>query len=73
MTVETWLAWACEDARRRGLEALVPLLEGLAPATRALRAADWNDAADGPAPHDTTPASPGSVTMAPPGRDRSRS
>lgn len=72
MTVETWLAWACEDARRRGLEALVPLLEGLAPATRALRAADWNDAADGPAPYDTPSAASEPVTMAPPASDRSR-
>ena len=56
MTVDAWLAAACEDARRRGLPALVPLLEGLAPATRALRAADWNDAADRPTAADAPTA-----------------
>jgi len=43
MTVKSWLEWAIGDARRRGLEALVPLLESLAASTSALRAADWND------------------------------
>jgi len=46
MTVETWLACAIADARRRGLDALVPLLESLARSTAALRAADWNDDAE---------------------------
>jgi hypothetical protein len=40
MTVDAWLTSAAEDARRRGLEGLVPLLETLARSTRALRAAD---------------------------------
>lgn len=40
MNVDTWLTWASEDARRRGLDGLAPLLETLARSTRALRAAD---------------------------------
>ena len=46
MTVERWLAAAKADADARGLPELKPLLEGLAAATRALRAGDWNDVAD---------------------------
>jgi len=42
MTVAQWLEHAILDAERRGLPALRPLLEGLARATSALRAADWN-------------------------------
>jgi hypothetical protein len=38
--VTRWLAGACADAERRGLPELKPLLEGLARATDALRAAD---------------------------------
>ena len=49
MTVERWLAAAEADADRRGLPELKPLLQGLAAATRALRAGDWNDVADGAA------------------------
>lgn len=37
--VDFWV----EDARRRGLPELEPLLRSLAEATAALRAADWND------------------------------
>ena len=48
MTVETWLACAVADAERRNLPALKPLLESLARAMQALRAADFNDRADGP-------------------------
>ncbi len=40
MTVEAWLQSAIEDAERRGLAALKPLLEALARSTAALRAAD---------------------------------
>jgi hypothetical protein len=47
-SVDRWLRAAVEDAERRGLPDLKPLLEGLAQATVALRAADWNDA--GPEP-----------------------
>jgi hypothetical protein len=42
-SVDRWLRAAVEDAERRGLPELKPLLEGLAQATTALRAADWND------------------------------
>lgn len=38
--VAAWLAAAVEDAERRGLPELKPLLEGLAKSTAALRAAD---------------------------------
>ena len=47
MTVAEWLALAKADAERRGLPDLIPALDGLAKATTQLRAADWNDAADG--------------------------
>lgn len=43
MTIKTWLELAVQDADRRGLPALRPLLEGLARSTAALRLADWND------------------------------
>jgi hypothetical protein len=39
--IEDWLASACDDADRRGLPGLKPLLSALADATRALRAVDW--------------------------------
>ena len=38
--IEDWLKAACEDAERRGLAELKPLLEGLARSTAALRDAD---------------------------------
>ena len=38
--VARWLAGACADADQRGLPELTPLLEGLARAPDALRAAD---------------------------------
>jgi hypothetical protein len=51
-----WLENAMQDAERRGLPELKPLLEALARATSALRDADWNlDAtgqADDPGPVD---------------------
>jgi hypothetical protein len=40
MTIEAWLKAACEDAERRGLPDLKPLLETLARSTAALRDAD---------------------------------
>jgi hypothetical protein len=46
-SVDCWLAAALADAERRGLAELKPLLEALAQATRALRAADFNDDARG--------------------------
>ncbi len=49
MTIESWLQAAIADAERRGLPELKPILETLARATRALRAADFNDHASGSA------------------------
>ena len=46
--VTSWLENAVRDAERRNLPALQPLLESLARATTALRAADWNLDASGP-------------------------
>jgi hypothetical protein len=40
MTVETWLEIATEDAERRGLAQIKPLLEGVAKAMRELREAN---------------------------------
>jgi hypothetical protein len=45
----TRLQAALADADRRGLPELKPLLETLAKATAALRAADFNDNASAPA------------------------
>ena len=46
MTIEQWLEDGKSDAYRRKLPALADLLDGLAKATVALRAADWNDEAE---------------------------
>jgi aspartyl-tRNA(Asn)/glutamyl-tRNA(Gln) amidotransferase subunit A len=46
MTIEQWLEDGKSDAYRRKLPALADLLDGLAKATAALRAADWNDDAE---------------------------
>jgi hypothetical protein len=43
MPLDAWMADARLDAERRGLPALVPLLESLQPMLARLRAADWND------------------------------
>jgi hypothetical protein len=43
MTIDAWLQAAIADAERRGLPELKTILETLARATRALRAADFND------------------------------
>ena len=43
MTIECWLQAAIADAERRGLPEMKPLLDTLARATTALRAADFND------------------------------
>jgi hypothetical protein len=40
MTIEAWLKAACDDAERRGLPDLKPLLETIARSTAALRDAD---------------------------------
>jgi len=47
MTIKLWLDNAIQDAERRGLTALKPLLETLARATSPLRMADWNGDAAG--------------------------
>ena len=47
MKIKTWLDASVQDAERRGLATLKPLLETLARATSALRSADWNDDATG--------------------------
>lgn len=41
MDINEWLAAAIADAKRRGLDELVPILESLAAATRRLRDAPW--------------------------------
>jgi hypothetical protein len=43
MTIDDWLRTATADAERRGVPELKPLLEAIARATQALRAADFND------------------------------
>ncbi len=50
MDVDNWLAAAQQDAERRNLPELKPILQGLATATRQLRAAPWNDDASGREP-----------------------
>ena len=52
VTIAEWLAFAKEDAARRGLPDLVPILDTLAASTAALRAAEWNDDAAGETPDD---------------------
>lgn len=47
MTVKDWLEGAIDDAERRGLPGLRPLLETLARSTEALRRAPWNADASG--------------------------
>lgn len=42
MDLNQWLDAAKQDAKRRGLSDLAPILESLAAATRLLRAAPWN-------------------------------
>jgi glutamate formiminotransferase len=47
MTIKVWLEMAAQDAERRGLPSLRPLLESLARSTSALRSAEWNPDAGG--------------------------
>jgi hypothetical protein len=47
MTIKQWLDHAMQDAERRSLPALKPLLETLARATSSLRTAEWNGDATG--------------------------
>ena len=51
MTIELWLKAAIDDAERRGLPGLKPLLEGLAQSTKVLRSAQPGGQAHGPAQH----------------------
>jgi hypothetical protein len=55
VTIKTWLDNAVQDAERRGLPALRPMLEALARATTVLRNADWNANASGAADRAATP------------------
>ncbi len=65
MTLENWLEAATTDAERRGLPELRPLLESLAQATRALRAAAFNEqASDMPGSLPGAKAPPGSRSAA---------
>lgn len=47
MTIKLWLDSATQDADRRALPALKPLLDALARATSSLRVAEWNGDASG--------------------------
>jgi hypothetical protein len=58
MTVGEWLEWVKADATKRGMPELIGPLEGLAPATERLRAADWNDDADKATPIDFAQGKP---------------
>lgn len=51
MSVDEWLKAAIADAERRGRPELKPLLEGLAQATRALRAANFGGRSNGATGH----------------------
>ena len=52
MTIESWLQTSIADAESRGIPELRALLEGLAQATRALRAAGFVPPASGVPPSD---------------------
>jgi len=61
MTIDAWLKAAMADAEHRGLPEMKSILETLARATAALRAADFNDRADVgaiPAGHGATSSVP---------------
>jgi hypothetical protein len=57
MTIKVWLDTAIQDAERRDLPVLKPLLETLARAASSLRMADWNHDATGE--HDEPPIADG--------------
>ncbi len=59
MTVDAWLRAAVADAEERRLPELKPLLEGLALATGALRAATLTHEAAGAHLHHAQPATTG--------------
>jgi hypothetical protein len=59
MTLDEWYELVVNDADRRHLPDLRPVLKGLHGAAGALRAASWNDDARGPsATPDVTPSQP---------------
>jgi hypothetical protein len=58
MTVDEWMKAAIADAERRGVPALKVGLEALAGATKALRAADFNNHAAGQRPSPPTDRQP---------------
>jgi hypothetical protein len=58
MTIKQWLDAAAQDAERRGLSPLRPMLEALARATSALRTADWTFDASGELEDLPKPAGP---------------
>jgi hypothetical protein len=43
MDIDSWLEAAKADAKRRGLDDLLPILDSLAASTRLLRTAPWNE------------------------------
>jgi hypothetical protein len=47
VTIKVWLENAIQDAERRNLPGLRPMLETFARSTSALRSADWNSDATG--------------------------
>ena len=57
-TIDAWKDWAIADAKRRGLNQLVPGLEDLAQATRRLRATEWQPAPDAAAEPPSTDETP---------------
>ena len=68
MTVEAWVAAAIADAERRGLPELRPLIEALAQATRALRAADLTQQEPLPKPRGAGLSGPRGAGLSGPGR-----
>jgi hypothetical protein len=62
MTIKTWLEAAAQDAERRNLPGLRPMLEALARSTSALRSADWNFDATGE-PFDFAQGRPGRASI----------
>jgi hypothetical protein len=57
MTLDEWYELAANDADRRHLPDLKPVLKGLHGAAAALRAAAWNDDARGEAAASAAPSS----------------
>jgi hypothetical protein len=62
---DAWLKAACQDADRRGLPQLKPLLEGLAHSTAALREADRAVRETGLVPGTLEPDDPRSAVSQP--------